>query len=101
MISSKAPKIQLMLVFLLLLNIINMIDRTLLASFGSEIIEDLNLTDSQFGLLTGLVFVFFYSIMGLFMGALADRFHRPRLIAIGLAVIMALTRMKVKSNNNL
>ena len=99
MISSKAPKIQLMLVFLLLLNIINMIDRTLLASFGSEIIEDLNLTDSQFGLLTGLVFVFFYSIMGLFMGALADRFHRPRLIAIGLVIWSGLTLLSGMAKN--
>jgi len=99
MISSKAPKIQLMLVFLLLLNIINMIDRTLLASFGSEIIEDLNLTDSQFGLLTGLVFVFFYSVMGLFMGALADRFHRPRLIAIGLVIWSGLTLLSGMAKN--
>ena len=66
------------LIFLLVLNILNMVDRTLITSFGTSIIADLNLSDSQFGLLTGPVFVFFYSIMGLFMGALADRVHRPR-----------------------
>ena len=80
-----------MLAFLLLLNILNMVDRTLITSFGTAIIEDLNLSDSQFGLLTGPIFVFFYSIMGLFMGALADRVHRPRLIAAGLFLWSALT----------
>jgi MFS family permease len=80
-----------MLAFLLLLNILNMVDRTLITSFGTAIIEDLHLSDSQFGLLTGPIFVFFYSIMGLFMGALADRVHRPRLIAAGLFLWSALT----------
>ena len=80
-----------MLAFLLLLNILNMVDRTLITSFGTAIIEDLNLSDSQFGLLTGPIFVFFYSIMGLFMGALADRVHRPRLIAAGLFLWSVLT----------
>ncbi|MDP4987080.1 MAG: MFS transporter, partial [Porticoccaceae bacterium] len=79
-----APRAKGILVFLMLLNILNMVDRNLIASFGPRIIEDLQLTDAQFGLLTGLVFVFFYAIMGLFMGALADRVHRPRLIAAGL-----------------
>ena len=86
-----APKATGILLFLLLLNILNMVDRTLITSFGSAIIKDLNLSDSQFGLLTGPIFVFFYSIMGLFMGALADRVHRPRLIAAGLLLWSALT----------
>jgi len=86
-----APRATGILLFLLLLNILNMVDRTLITSFGSAIIKDLNLSDSQFGLLTGPIFVFFYSIMGLFMGALADRVHRPRLIAAGLLLWSALT----------
>ncbi len=79
------------LLFLTLLNILNMVDRTLITSFGTVIIADLRLSDSQFGLLTGPIFVFFYSIMGLFMGALADRVHRPRLILVGLVLWSALT----------
>jgi MFS transporter, Spinster family, sphingosine-1-phosphate transporter len=42
-------------------------------------------------LLTGLFFIVFYSVMGLFMGALADTVNRTRLIAAGLAVWSALT----------
>ena len=86
-----SPKATGILLFLLLLNILNMVDRTLITSFGTPIINDLGLSDSQFGLLTGPIFVFFYSIMGLFMGALADRVHRPRLIAAGLVLWSALT----------
>ena len=87
------------LLFLLVLNILNMVDRTLIVSFGTSIISDLNLSDSQFGLLTGPVFVFFYSIMGLFMGALADRVHRPKLIAAGLVLWSVLTALSGMAKN--
>ena len=86
-----SPRAMGLLLFLTVLNILNMVDRTLIASFGPQMIADLNLTDSQFGALTGFIFVFFYAIMGLFMGALADRLHRPRLIAAGLLLWSVLT----------
>ena len=76
---------------LALINVLNFIDRQLLASFGNYIIPDLQLTNQQFGLLTGLVFLFFYCVGGLFMGALADRVHRPRLLAAAVALWSALT----------
>lgn len=79
------------LVFLTLLNVMNFVDRQLLASFANYIMPDLNLTNTEFGLLTGLVFLFFYSIMGVFMGVLADKVNRTRLIAAGLALWSILT----------
>ena len=80
-----------LLVFLTLLNAMNFVDRQLLSSFANFIVPDLGLTDGQFGLLTGIVFIFFYAIMGLFTGYLADTVHRPRLVAGGLALWSALT----------
>ena len=80
-----------LLTLLVILNIINMIDRNLLSSFGPQITEELELSDSQFALLTGFGFVFFYVIMGLFMGSLADKVNRPRLIAAGLFLWSLLT----------
>jgi MFS family permease len=77
--------------FLTILNVMNFVDRQLLASFANFIVPDLGLTNTQFGLLTGLFFLFFYSAAGLFMGALADTTNRTRLIAIGLAAWSALT----------
>ena len=81
------------LAFLTLLNVMNFVDRQLLASFANFIVPDLGLTNAQFGLLTGFIFLFFYSAMGLFMGALADMYNRTRLIAIGLAAWSALTAL--------
>ena len=79
------------LVFLTLLNVMNFVDRQLLASFANFIVPDLGLTNTQFGLLTGLFFLFFYSVAGLFMGALADTVSRTRLIAFGLGAWSMLT----------
>lgn len=80
-----------LLALLSFLNMINFIDRQLLSSFANFIVPDLGLTNSQFGLLTGIVFLAFYAIMGLFMGALADNHHRPRLIGIAIFTWSALT----------
>ena len=79
--------------FLTLLNVMNFVDRQLLASFANWIVPDLGLTNTQFGLLTGLIFIFFYSVAGVFMGVLADRVNRTRLIAAGLALWSALTAL--------
>ena len=81
------------LCFLIILNVMNFVDRQLLASFANFIIPDLSLTNTQFGILTGFGFLFFYSIMGLFMGILADKVHRSRLIAIGVALWSCLTAL--------
>ena len=83
----------LFLSFLTLLNVMNFVDRQLLASFANWIVPDLGLTNTQFGLLTGLIFIFFYSVAGVFMGVLADRVNRTRLIAAGLALWSALTAL--------
>jgi MFS family permease len=81
------------LIFLTMLNVMNFVDRQLLGSFANWIVPDLGLTNTEFALLTGLVFIFFYSFMGLFMGALADMLNRTRLIAAGLALWSVLTAL--------
>jgi MFS family permease len=79
------------LIFLTLLNVMNFIDRQLLASFANFIVPDLQLTNAEFGLLAGFSFIVFYAAMGLFMGVLADIVNRPRLVALGLTLWSALT----------
>lgn len=76
----------LFLTFLVLLNILNFVDRQLIASFANDIVEELQLTDLQFGLITGLAFTFFYSVAGLLIGSVLDTGNRPRLLALGLTV---------------
>ena len=80
-----------LLVFLTLLNVMNFVDRQLLASFSNFIVPDLGLTNTEFGLLTGLIFLAFYSVAGLLMGTFADRYHRTKLIAMGVAAWSFLT----------
>ena len=61
----------LLLALLTLINVLNFVDRQLIASFANDIKPDLDLSNFQYSLLTGLSFILFYSIMGLFMGTLA------------------------------
>jgi len=84
-------KAHLFLMFLILLNVLNFVDRYLIQSLAPLIVEDLGLSYTQIGLLTGFYFVVFYSLIGLFMGSLADRFNRPRLMAGGLLLWSLLT----------
>jgi len=81
----------LLLAALTLLNVLNFADRFLIISFSNAIIPDLQLTNFQFGLLTGFIFTLVYTVFGLFTGSLADRVNRPRLIAAGLFVWSGLT----------
>jgi MFS family permease len=74
-----------------LLNVLNFADRFLMQGFAVDLTNDLHLSNLQFTLLTGFVFTTFYTLVGIFMGALADRFHRPRLMAGGIFVWSALT----------
>lgn len=80
-----------LLVMLMLMNVLNFVDRQLLSSFANFIVPDLGLSNTEFGLLTGLVFLVFYAFAGLFMGALADLVNRPRLIAVAMFGWSALT----------
>jgi MFS transporter, Spinster family, sphingosine-1-phosphate transporter len=80
-----------LLALLTVLNVLNFVDRQLLGSFANFIVPDLKLTDTEFGLLTGIVFLVFYATAGLFMGMLADLVHRPRLIAGAITLWSALT----------
>jgi len=65
--------------------IFSFVDRQILALMIEPIKRDLQLSDTQFSLLHGLAFSLFYAVMGLPIAVLADRYSRPRIIAIGVA----------------
>ena len=87
------------LLFLTCINVLNFVDRQLLASFANFIKPDLNLTNTQFGLLTGFSFLVFYATVGVFAGALADMVHRPRLVAVGITLWSLLTAASGQAHN--
>ena len=80
-----------LLLYLTLLNVLNFVDRTLIASLGPLLIADLGLSRTQIGWLAGFGFVVFYTLVGIFLGLAADRWPRLRLLAGGLALWSAMT----------
>jgi MFS family permease len=80
-----------LLIFLLLLNVFNILDRTLPQAFIVQIMGETGLTYTQFTLINGPLFGLVYAIAGIGMGALADRWARPKLIAAGLLIWSAMT----------
>ncbi len=61
------------------------IDRTALPLLVQPIRRDLQISDTQMSLLIGFAFILTYSIGGLFVGALVDRFPRKRILAAGIS----------------
>lgn len=70
---------------------VNFLDRQVVNILAESIKRDLQISDTQLGLLTGTAFGLFYSTLGVPIARLADRYSRVRIIAIALAVWSALT----------
>jgi MFS family permease len=81
------------LALLTALNVLNFVDRTLIASLAPLLIDDLELSRAEIGLLAGFGFVVFYSLVGLLLGLAADRWPRLTLMAIGLGLWSAMTAL--------
>jgi MFS family permease len=69
---------------------LNYADRGIVVTMRASIIAEIPMTDSQFGLLTG-VFLWVYGFLSPFAGFLADKFSRSRVILISLFIWSALT----------
>ena len=65
---------------------LSFVDRTILGLLVGSIKRDLGISDTRIGLLQGLSFALFYTIMGLPLGRLADTRSRRNLIAAGVVV---------------
>ena len=87
------------ILFVTLLNVINFVDRQFISSFAPFLKRDLGLSDTEIGLLTGIVFIFFYTVAGLFVGTLADRYNRTRIIGIGVILWSAFTAISGFAKN--
>ena len=71
-------------IVLMTLYIFSFIDRMIIALLVAPIKADLDLTDTDIGLLHGLAFALFYTFMGVFIARLADNWNRTKLVAIGV-----------------
>ena len=81
------------LAILLLGYIVNFVDRSILSILLEPIKQDLDLNDTQLGLLGGLAFAIFYTTLGIPIAALADRWSRVKILSIAMVVWSAMTAL--------
>lgn len=93
--ASGAQSVRLTLWILLTVYIFNFIDRQIVNILAEPIARDLDLSDTQIGLMTGLAFALFYTVLGIPIARFADRptTNRPRLIAVALALWSGMTAL--------
>jgi predicted MFS family arabinose efflux permease len=76
---------------LLLVYIISFLDRQIISILAQDIKEDLILSDTELGLLTGFAFALFYAVLGIPVARLAERCNRVPIISFCVLVWSAMT----------
>ena len=86
---------RLLLWVLMIVYVLNFLDRQIVNILAEPISRDLGLSDTQIGLLTGLAFALFYTLLGIPIARYADNSgtNRVGLISISLAVWSAMTAL--------
>ncbi len=69
---------------LLVVYTLNFIDRALIGVISEPIIQEFQLTDLQFGLLSGFGFALTYTLFGIPIARFAERYNRVRIIAFSV-----------------
>lgn len=73
-------------VILTLAYTVSFIDRQIMALMVEPIRRDLGISDTQMSLLLGLAFAIFYTLLGLPIARLADRYSRRMIITTGITI---------------
>jgi MFS family permease len=77
----------------------NFIDRQIMGILAPFIQEDLGLTNTELGLLIGLAFAVFYTLVAIPIAWLADRYNRINILSIALATWSGFTALTGLANN--
>ena len=77
----------------------NFVDRQILGILAPFIQEDLGLTNTQLGLLSGLLFAAFYTVVAIPIAWLADRYSRVNVISLALATWSGFTALTGLAGN--
>ena len=88
-----------LLFILLLTNALNLADRQGLGASAQAIKLDLGLTDLQMGLMQGLAFAIFYSVLALPIARLAEHVSRVRIIAAAVAIFGVMVSLCSRANS--
>lgn len=84
---------------LVIVYVLNFVDRNIISILAEDIKADLGLRDDQIGFLYGTAFGVFYALFGIPLGKLADSWHRVRLMTAGLAIWSAFTALSGFAKN--
>ncbi len=79
------------LIVLLIIYILNFVDRQILALAAVDVRRELELSNTQMGLLLGPLFVLFYTLAGVPIARLADATSRRSVLAVGLTLWSLMT----------
>ncbi|AVD87749.1 MULTISPECIES: MFS transporter [Pseudomonas] len=88
----------LVLVMLMAVMIISVLDKSIFAFAGAQIIDELKLTPAEFGFI-GSAFFFLYSISGVAVGFLANRFP-SRWILVGMSLVWMVSQLLVSVSSS-
>ena len=102
MTDQKAPSKSYRSFVLVLLTVVygfNFIDRQIVGILAPFIREDLGLSNTQLGLLIGLAFAMFYTIVAIPIAWLADRYSRVNILSIALATWSGFTALTGLAGN--
>ena len=81
------------LILLTLVYSFNFIDRQIVGILAPFIQKDLDLTNTQMGMLTGLLFAALYTVVAIPIAWLADRYSRVNILSIALATWSGFTAL--------
>ncbi|HEX2591298.1 MAG TPA: MFS transporter [Rhizomicrobium sp.] len=87
------------LFMLMLVYVVNYIDRTVLNILLPAIKAEFHLSDAALGLLSGTAFALFYATLGIPLAWLADRVNRRNIIAASMALFSTMTVFSGLSTN--
>jgi predicted MFS family arabinose efflux permease len=88
-----------LLFVLLLTNALNLADRQGMAASAQAIKLDLGLSDAQMGLVQGLAFAIFYSVLALPIARLAEHVSRTRIISVSVAIFGVMVSLCGRANS--
>jgi predicted MFS family arabinose efflux permease len=81
------------LAMLVVVYVFNFLDRQIVTILAEPIKIDLGLNDTQIGLMTGLAFAIFYTVLGIPIARLADRANRVSIISAALVIWSGMTAL--------
>jgi len=99
-LSDKDRRYRRYVLFLLtLVYALNFVDRQILVILSESIKLDMDLSDSQLGLLTGFAFAIFYVSVGIPIARWADRGNRRNIVALAVATWSGMTALSGLTQN--